>query len=105
MRNFKNASAQYRDTIKYTDKVKAQATRPDYHGFPESVDGFGANGKVTPITGGDKIVRTKVEIPGNYMGKNGVFQYIIEPDGVTVNHRLLFQINDEGEWTLNEHKQ
>jgi hypothetical protein len=75
--------------IKYTDKVKAQAAKGDYHGFPESVDGFGANGKVTQITGGDKVVRTKVEIPGSYNGKTGVFQYIIEPDGVTCNHRLF----------------
>ena len=49
--------------IKYTDKVKAQATKPDYHGFSESVDASGAKGKVTPVTGGDKIVRTKVEKP------------------------------------------
>jgi len=61
----------------------------DYHSFPESVEGFGANGKVTQITGGDKIVRTKVEIPGSYKGKEGIFEYIIEPDGVTCNHRLF----------------
>jgi len=75
--------------IKYTDKVKTQAAKGDYHGFPESVDGFGTNGNVTQFTGGDKIVRTKVEIPGSYDGKTGVFEYIIEPDGVTCNHRLF----------------
>jgi hypothetical protein len=75
--------------IRYTDKVKAQAILGDYHGFPESVDSFGANGKVTWFTGGDGIVRSKVEIPGSYQGKNGVFQYILENDGVTCNHRLF----------------
>jgi hypothetical protein len=42
--------------------------------------------------GGDGIIRTKIEIPGSYNGQAGVFEYIIEPDGVTVNHRL-FQPN------------
>ena len=77
------------ENIKFTDKVKAQMKQGDYHSFPESVEGFGANGKVTKITGGDKIVRTKVEIPGSFKGKEGVFEYIIEPDGVTCNHRLF----------------
>jgi hypothetical protein len=77
------------ENIKYTDKVKAQMKQGDYHSFSKSVDGFGADGRVTKITGGDKVVRTKVEIPGSYMGKEGVFEYIIEPDGVTCNHRLF----------------
>ncbi len=77
------------EKIKYTDKVKTQMKQGDYHSFPESVDGFGTNGKVTQITGGDKIVRTKVEIPGTYKGKEGIFEYILEPDGVTCNHRLF----------------
>ena len=75
--------------IKYTDKVKAQAAKGDYHGFPESVDAFGGNGKVTKVTGGDGITRTKVEIQGSYNGEDGVFEYILEPDGVTCNHRLF----------------
>lgn len=77
------------ENIKFTDKVKEQMKQGDYHSFPDSVDGFGSNGKVTQITGGDKLVRTKVEIPGSYKGKDGVFEYIIEPDGVTCNHRLF----------------
>jgi len=75
--------------IRYTDKVELQSTFGDYHAFPKSADGFGINGTVTQIRGGDGIIRTKVEIPGSYMGKKGVFQYIIEPDGVTCNHRLF----------------
>ncbi|TYU41715.1 hypothetical protein FZW78_12395 [Listeria monocytogenes] len=75
--------------IKYTDKVKQQMKQGDYHSFPEGVDAFGETGKITQISGGDKVVRTKVEIQGTYRGKEGVFEYIIEPDGVTVNHRLF----------------
>jgi hypothetical protein len=75
--------------IQYTDKVKEQMASGDYHSFPESVDAFGADGTITTITGGDGVERTEVEIPGSYQGKEGVFQYIIEPDGVTCNHRLF----------------
>ncbi|WP_314576035.1 hypothetical protein [Enterococcus gilvus] len=60
----------------------------DYHGFPESVDAFGSEGKISKRTGGDGIVRTKVEISGAYKGKNGIFEYIIEPNG-NINHRLF----------------
>lgn len=53
------------------------------------VDENGVCGKITNITGGDGIVRKQIEIPGSYMGKEGVFQYIIEADGVSCNHRLF----------------
>ena len=77
------------EDIVYTDKVKEQMLLGDYHSFPEAVDGFGDMGKVSTIVGGDRVSRTLVEIEGSYMGKDGVFQYIIEPDGVTCNHRLF----------------
>lgn len=72
----------------YTDKVKEQMSKRDYHAFPESVDAFGGEGVVTNITGGDGVLRSKVEIGGSYRGKTGVFEYIIESNG-TVNHRLF----------------
>ena len=75
--------------IKYTDKVLEQATWKDYHGFPECVDAFGSKANISTITGGDGVIRTKIEIPGSYMNKDGVFQYIIEPDDITCNHRLF----------------
>ena len=75
--------------IKYTDKVLRQTTLNDFHGFPECADAFGGDGVITSITGGDGIIRTQVEIAGGYKNSNGVFQYIIEPDGVTCNHRLF----------------
>ena len=77
------------ENIVYTDKVKEQMTLGDYHSFPEAVEGFGDMGKISTIVGGDGISRTLVEIEGSYMGKDGVFQFIIEPDGVTCNHRIF----------------
>ncbi len=75
--------------IEYTSKVKAQMELGDYHSFTKSVEAFGDSGKISSLTGGDEIVRTKVEIAGSYKGKTRVFEYIIEPDGKTVNHRLF----------------
>ncbi|MCX0499401.1 hypothetical protein D3M71_09495 [Erwinia billingiae] len=40
------------------------------------------------ISGGDGVERLKLEISGSYRGKEGVFEYIREPDG-TINHRLF----------------
>lgn len=37
----------------------------------------------------DTYVRTKVQIPGSYMGKDGFFGYIIEPNGRDCNHRMF----------------
>ncbi len=75
--------------IKYTDKVVEQMKQGDFHGFPDIVDNYGSNGIAELLKGGDEIVRTRISIPGNYKGKNGVFEYIIEPDGVTCNHRFF----------------
>ena len=35
------------------------------------------------------VVRIKVEILGAYRGRDGIFEYIIEPDGKACNHRLF----------------
>jgi RHS repeat-associated protein len=75
--------------IRYTDKVKRQMRQDDYHGFPDIVDNYaGSHATKSTIVGKDGMERTKVEIPGGYKGKDGVFEYIIEPDG-TVNHRIF----------------
>ena len=73
---------------RYTEKVKKQASSGDYHSFPEAVDSFSRYGKVSKIKGGDGITRQKLEIPGGYKGKEGVFEYIKEPNG-KINHRLF----------------
>jgi len=75
--------------IRFTDKVKAQMQQEDYHSFPGSVEAFGTEGNVCEIKGGDGIFRKKIEIKGSYMGKDGIFEYIVEPDGITCNHRLF----------------
>ena len=76
------------DGARYTQKVKTQASSGDYHAFPQSVDGFAKYGTVSKVTGKDGIVRDKLEIPGSYRGKKGVFEYIREPNG-NINHRLF----------------
>ncbi len=73
---------------RYTSKVLKQMEGGvgEFHSFPESVTAFETAGKVRTVTGGDKVVREVLEIPGSYSGKNGVFQFIKNPDG-TINHR------------------
>ena len=75
--------------VKYTNRVEGQVKRGDFHGFPDEVDNFAGLGKRSTITGGDGIPRTKIELEGGYMNRDGHFEWIIEPDGVTVNHRLF----------------
>lgn len=75
---------------RYTPKVLKQMEGGvgEFHSFPESVTAFENAGKVRTITGGDKVVREVLEIPGSYSGRDGVFQFIKNPDG-TINHRLF----------------
>jgi len=40
------------------------------------------------FTGRDGITQTRVQIPGGYMGQDGIFDYIIESDD-TCNYRLF----------------
>jgi hypothetical protein len=61
----------------------------DYHNFPTNVDEYGNYGKVETLEGGDGVLRTNVSIEGTYDGKSGVFEYIVEPDGTTCDHRLF----------------
>ncbi len=71
---------------KYTDKVRAQMQADQFHGFPGEVDNFAGLGKKTEITGGDGIKRTRIELEGEYLGRKGNFEWIIEPNG-SINHR------------------
>ena len=81
-------SADFFAGTKYTDKVLGQIKTGDLHGFPESVAAFQGAGQMTKITGGDGVVRDMLKIPGEYRGKQGVFEFIKEPDGA-INHRLF----------------
>ena len=69
-----------------TQKKLKQASSGDYHSCPKVVDSFSRYGKVSKIKGDDGITRQKLEIPGRYKGKEGVFEYIKESNG-NINHR------------------
>ena len=73
---------------KYTNKVLGQMKKGDFHGFPESVKAFEADGIITTIKGGDRVTRQMLKIPGEYGGKKGFFEFIKEADG-SINHRLF----------------
>lgn len=71
---------------KYTDKVRRQMQEDKFHGFPLEVDNFGGIGNKTEIIGGDGIKRTKISVEGEYLSRQGNFEWIVEPDGL-INHR------------------
>jgi hypothetical protein len=72
----------------YTEKVLGQMKSDIYHGFSPYVDNFAGLGKRAEIVGGDGIKRLKVELPGGWAGKDGHFEWIIEPNQV-INHRIF----------------
>jgi hypothetical protein len=72
---------------RYTSKVIDDIARGDRHAFPLEVDNFAGDATVTPLRGGDGVLRQKVVLPGYWRGEQGTFQWIIEPDKA-VNHRL-----------------
>lgn len=74
----------------YSPKVQWQMRQSDdpYHAFPESVTAFSKDGRLSTIVGNDGISRIKLEIPGTYGSKTGMFTFIKETDG-SINHRLF----------------
>jgi filamentous hemagglutinin len=60
----------------------------DFHAFPEIVRNYAGSGKISVIRGGDGVARTLLRIPGSYRGRQGIFEFIKEPDGM-INHRLF----------------
>ena len=78
----------------YTPKVikdmslNAKTALPEFHGFPKIVDNFAGLGRTDLIIGRDGITRTKVSLSGGYQGREGYFEWIIEPDK-TINHTLF----------------
>ncbi|HYW08312.1 MAG TPA: RHS repeat-associated core domain-containing protein, partial [Longimicrobium sp.] len=69
-------------------KQTVREYKPDNHGFPLQVDNMARFGTTKAFKGGDGVERTLVEVRGHYQGKNGTFEWIIEPDR-TVNHRYF----------------
>jgi uncharacterized membrane protein (Fun14 family) len=86
-RSLEPAEEFFKDTH-YTDKVQQQMNGDDYHSFPEEVTNHADKGTVRTIKGGDGVEREMLEIPGEYKGKTGKFEFIKEPDG-SINHRYF----------------
>jgi hypothetical protein len=84
------AERSFFEGTQYTQKVLTQMKGGvgEFHSFPESVTAFEKSGSVRTITGGDGVVRQMLEIPGSYNGRDGLFQFIKEADGM-INHRLF----------------
>jgi len=69
-------------------KLHPITARPDFHGFPKIVDNYVELGHLESLIGRDGIKRTKLTVRGGYQGRDGRFEWIIEPDQ-TINHRLF----------------
>ena len=82
-------AATFFEGTRYTDKVLREMEQDDFHGFPESVEGFAEEGKVRTFTGGDGQLYKALEIPGGYKNADqGVFQFFKDAQGV-INHRYF----------------
>jgi hypothetical protein len=76
---------------KYSSKVLRQMNKADdiYHAFPKSIDGYAAEfGQWSTKVGADGKVYQWLEMPGNYGGKTGTFEYIKDANGI-INHRFF----------------
>jgi len=71
-------------------KLDSRTALPDYHAFPRIVDNYAQYGQKQVLLGGDNISRLEIRLPGGYQGKEGFFEWIIEPNQ-EVNHRLFTQ--------------
>jgi len=76
--------------VQYTDKVKAQMSNSSdlYHSYPSLIDEMALPSDQSTIVGRDGVSRTLIQMPGSINGAPGVFEYIIDADGVC-NHRLF----------------
>ena len=76
----------------YTTKVITQMGTDKLHGFPTLVDTLATYADAYSFIGGDKMVYTKVQIPGSMIINNilveGFYEYIIDSSGM-VNHRFF----------------
>ena len=82
-----------KDGIKYTDKVLKQMdnTNDLRHAFPSIVDTMIDFSAGKPLKGGDGVIRNLIELPGTINEKDGVFEFIVDPDGLC-NHRFFREL-------------
>ncbi|MBN2433832.1 MAG: hypothetical protein JXK07_01045 [Spirochaetes bacterium] len=83
----KTGKKSFFDNNKYSNKVKKQMNKNDFHSFSEQVKAYEKYGKVINLKRGDGIKRKMLKIPGTYKGRNGYFEFMNEPDGL-INHRF-----------------
>lgn len=70
---YQEESSDFFKGTRYSEKVLNQMQEDSFHGFPKSVEAFQQDGYTTIVTGGDKINRTLLHIPGSYKGYDGEF--------------------------------
>ncbi|WP_242479946.1 hypothetical protein [Bacillus cereus group sp. N21] len=62
---------------------------PKEHGFPDVIDNYSRFSQRFLFKGGDGIERDLFQVEGFYNGKNGVFEWIIEPNGAMSHRRFI----------------
>ena len=72
----------------YSLQVQQKMWQDKMHNFPREVENFGALGKITVKSGSDNNIYTFVDIKGSYLGRDGVFEFIINKDKV-MTHRFF----------------
>ena len=69
-------------------RLDATTALPDYHAFPRIVDNYASLSIRQTFRGRDSIERTRLMLEGSYHGKEGYFEWIIEPSK-QINHRFF----------------
>ena len=61
-----------------------------FHSFSDIVDNYAQFAKKSPLKGGDGITRLKLELPGSLNGRDGIFEWIVDPRSeYGVTHRFF----------------
>ena len=63
--------------------------RDPFHRFPDHVKNFEKDGVSYLFRGGDGKMRTKLEIPGEYGGYKGAFEFIKESNNEISHHVFI----------------
>ena len=82
-----------KDGVKYTDKVLKQMDNANdlRHAFPSIIDTMIDFSAGKPLKGGDEVIRSLIELPGTINETDGIFEFIIDPDGLC-NHRFFREL-------------
>ncbi|WP_077611772.1 hypothetical protein [Clostridium sp. Marseille-P2415] len=62
------------------------------HAFNDIIDNYAGQATEFPLVGGDGVERSLYQIEGSLNGKNGIFEWIVDPDPVKgVTHRRFIE--------------